>query len=62
MNDTQTQQYELIFNNFIQLYLSFPSTKLFFDWFFIGARPGLGTQPRYEAPGDLRVENVKRSD
>ena len=22
----------------------------------LGARPGLGTQPRYEAPGDLRVE------
>ena len=21
-------------------------------------RPGLGTQPRYEAPGDLRVEYV----
>ena len=28
----------------------------------LGARPGLGAQPRYEAPGDLRVENVKRSD
>ena len=28
----------------------------------LGARPGIGTQPRYEAPGDLRVENVKRSD
>ena len=28
----------------------------------LGARPGLGTQPRYEAPGDLRAENVKRSD
>ena len=26
------------------------------------ARPGLGTQPRYEAPGELRVKNVKRSD
>ena len=26
------------------------------------ARPGLGTQPRYEAPGDLRVKNAKRSD
>ena len=28
----------------------------------LGARPDLGTQPRYEAPGNLRVENVKRSD
>ena len=29
----------------------------------LGARLGLGTQPRYEAPGDPRVENVKkRSD
>ena len=29
----------------------------------LGARPGLGTQPRYEAPGDLQVEYVqKRSD
>ena len=28
----------------------------------IGARPGLGTQPRYEASGDLQDENVKRSD
>ena len=28
----------------------------------LGARPGFGTQPRYEAPGDPRVENVKRSD
>ena len=28
----------------------------------LGARPGLGTQPRYEVPGDLRVENVIRSD
>ena len=29
----------------------------------LGARLGLGTQPRYEAPGDLRVEYVqKRSD
>ena len=28
----------------------------------LGAQPGLGTQPRYEAPGELRVENVKRSD
>ena len=27
----------------------------------LGARPGLGTQPRYEAPGDLRVENVKNA-
>ena len=28
-----------------------------------GARPGLGTQPRYEAPSDLRVElRIKRSD
>ena len=26
------------------------------------AWPGLGTQPRYEAPGDLRVKNVKRND
>ena len=25
----------------------------------LGARPALGTQPRYEAPGDLRVEIVK---
>ena len=24
----------------------------------LGARPGLGTQPRYEACRDLRVENV----
>ena len=29
----------------------------------LGTRPGLGTQPRYEAPGDLRVEYVQtRSD
>ena len=28
----------------------------------IGARPGLGTQPCYEASGDLQDENVKRSD
>ena len=28
----------------------------------LSARPGLGTQPCYEAPDDLRVENVKRSD
>ena len=29
----------------------------------LGAQPGLGTQPRYKAPGDLRVEYVqKRSD
>ena len=31
----------------------------------LGAWPGLGTQPRYEAPGDLWVEIVKekkRSD
>ena len=28
----------------------------------LGAWPGLGTQLRYEAPGDLRVKNVKRSD
>ena len=27
-----------------------------------GPWPGLGTQLRYEPPGDLRVENVKRSD
>ena len=26
------------------------------------ARPGLGTQPHYEAPSDLRVKNVKHSD
>ena len=25
----------------------------------LGARLGLGTQPCYEAPGDLRVETVK---
>ena len=25
----------------------------------LGARPGLGIQPLYEAPGDLWVENVK---
>ena len=25
----------------------------------LGARPGLGTQPHYEAPGDLRVEYVQ---
>ena len=25
----------------------------------LGARPGLGTQPRYEATGDLRVEKVE---
>ena len=25
------------------------------------ARPGLGTQPRYEAPGDLRVKNVENT-
>ena len=24
----------------------------------LGARPSLGTQPHYEAPGDLQVENV----
>ena len=28
----------------------------------LGARPGLGTQPHYEAPDDPRVENAKRSD
>ena len=29
----------------------------------LGTRPGLGTQPRYEAPSDLQVEHVqKRSD
>ena len=28
----------------------------------LGARLALGTQPRYGAPGDLQVENVKRSD
>ena len=26
----------------------------------LGAWPGLGTQPRYKALGDLRVENVKK--
>ena len=25
----------------------------------LGGRPGLGTQPRYKAPGDPRVENRK---
>ena len=25
----------------------------------LGAWPGLGTQPHYEAPNDLQVENVK---
>ena len=25
----------------------------------LGAQPGLGTQPRYEAPSDLRVESVE---
>ena len=25
----------------------------------LGARPGLGTQPRYEAPGDFPVEYVQ---
>ena len=25
----------------------------------LGTRPGLGTQPRYEAPGDLRFEHVQ---
>ena len=28
----------------------------------VGAWPGLGTQPHYEAPGDPWVENAKRSD
>ena len=28
----------------------------------LGPRPGLGVQPRYEAPGDLRFEMVKRLD
>ena len=28
----------------------------------IGARPGLGTQPRYEVPVNLRIKYVKRSD
>ena len=29
----------------------------------LGARPDLGTQPRYEAPGDLRMKHIqKRSD
>ena len=27
----------------------------------LGARPGLGTQPRYEAPGDLWVEIVENA-
>ena len=27
----------------------------------LDARPGLGTQPRYEAPGDLRVEYVQNA-
>ena len=27
----------------------------------LGARPGLGTQPRYEAPGDPRVELVENA-
>ena len=26
----------------------------------LGARPGLGTQRRYEGPGDHRIEYVKR--
>ena len=26
----------------------------------LGARPGLGTQPRYEAPGDPLLKYVKR--
>ena len=26
-----------------------------------GARPGLGIQPRYKAPGDLRVEVVENA-
>ena len=28
----------------------------------LGNRMGLGSQPRYKAPGDLHVENVKHSD
>ena len=28
----------------------------------LGARPGLGTQPRFEAPSNLKVENAKRRD
>ena len=28
----------------------------------LGAQPGLGTQPCYEAPGDLSVEYVNASD
>ena len=28
----------------------------------LGARPGLGTEPHYKAPGDIRVELAKRSD
>ena len=28
----------------------------------LGTRMDLGTHPRYEDPGDLRVRNVKRSD
>ena len=27
----------------------------------LGARPGLGTQPHYEAPGDLRIELVENT-
>ena len=27
----------------------------------LSARPGLGTQPRYEVPGDLRVELVENA-
>ena len=26
----------------------------------LGARPGLGSRPRYEAPGDLQIEYVER--
>ena len=28
----------------------------------VDARPGLGTQPRYEPPGDLSVEYLQGSD
>ena len=28
----------------------------------LGPRRGLGTQPRYETPGDPQAENVKHSD
>ena len=28
----------------------------------LGAQPDLGTQPRYEAPGDLRVKIVEKQE